>query len=448
MISFDGQEVDYLIIGSGPAGSLIASELSKRENVKVLLIDAGDFVKPGSIKTEYNSEFMESFNQRKTVSGSISIRNGRVIGGGSTVNIDLAFSPLLPSIKNNLTQWIKQGQLPHDFVHTSNNNFKVIEQAYAWVKQTIGTRSLCSDEINANNSLLLTGYSSAKPYDLNAKKSNGNPNDLLKISAVDAYLWPALNQNSHSLQVISNLNVVELKQRYNNITEVIVKSNQSSVKNYTFNDPHGLQLNPSKTYTIKTKNIILCAGTLGSAEVLLRSNMPNSNIGKGIIMHPSIGVLGIFDRPIRNLYGISATIYAPSIPLADNYFFEAMSAEPAFIASIHPGSSSDIKRNLKDFHNIGGFGILLVDTPSNDNLIFIDGNSDVQVDYTLSKKDKKRFRKAILTAIKILFEQGAKEVFIPSMELIYKNPHRRYFISYAEAKKAIDLNSGLKLHHN
>jgi len=59
------------------------------------------------------------------------------------------------------------------------------------------------------------------------------------------------------------------------------------------------------------------------------------------------------------------------------------------------------------------------------------------VDYKLSNQDKGRFRKAIITATKVLFEQGAKEVFIPSLEAIYKTSSKRSFKSYGEAKKAI-----------
>jgi len=443
VITFDGKDVDYLIIGAGPAGSVIASELSKKNNIRVLLIDAGPFVKSGCTKTEYNSAYMESFNQRKTITGEISIRNGRVVGGGTTVNLDLAFSPLLPSIKNNVNRWIQQKRLPYDFVHKSGNDFKILAHAYAWVKQTLGTRSLNADEVNANNKLLLNGCPSAKLYDLNAKKYAGNPSaaqsEPLKISAVDAYLWPALMLRSKNLQVVPNLNIVESKKNKNTITEIIVKPSPSVENECTFNDPHALQLNSTKTYKIKAKNIILCAGTLGSAEILLRSNMPNSNIGKGVILHPSIGALGVFDKPIHNTEGIQATVYAPSTPLSDTYFYEAMSAEPDFIASIHPGTPQHIADNLKDFQNIGGFGIMLVDTVSNDNCVFIDDNGDVQVDYTLSKKDKKRFKKAILNAIKILFKQGAKEVFIPSMEFIYKSDLNRRFTSYKQAVSSIGM---------
>ncbi len=434
-LTFDNEEIDYLIIGSGPSGSLIASQLAKTK--KVVLVEAGPFVKPGSINTEYDSELMESSNQRHTLSGGIALRNGRAIGGGTTVNIDLAFSPLLPSVKEILNSWVLKNHMYTYYIHTYENNFMVLSKAYEWVKKAIGTRTLNYHEINANNMILLKGSPTARPYELNEKKPSGLPAEILKISTVDVFLWPAMTQCSHNLQVIPNLQVIALKQVGNSISEVVVKPTETIDKAYVFNDPHNLQLASAGTYKIKAKNVILCAGAMGSAEILLRSNIPNNNIGKGVVLHPSIGILGIFNQSIRNMEGLSASVYATSVPLSDKYFFESMSADPSFIASIHPGTKEHIAHDLMYFQNIGGFGVMLVDSVSDNNHVFIDSNNQIQVDYKLSKEDMKRFRKAILEGIKIMFEQGALEVFIPSMERIYKDPAKRCFTSYREAKKAI-----------
>jgi hypothetical protein len=322
-------------------------------------------------------------------------------------------------------------------VHQNGEDFGTIHNVYEWVRKSISTRAVNYQEINPNNLILLKGYPSAVPYELNAKKPSGLKGEILKISAVDALLWPSMNKYPEALQVVSNLQVSNLKLSNNQVTEITVRPTQAIAKDYLFSDPHNLNLDPAKTYKIRAKTVIVAAGTMGSAEILLRSNIPNNNVGKGLIMHPSIGVLGIFPQPIFNTEGLLAAVYAPSMPLSDGYFFESMSADAGFIASIHPGMKDHIAENISQFPHIGGFGVMLVDSPTYGNRVFIDEDGQVQVDYKLSNQDKWRFRKAIITATKVLFEQGAKEVFIPSLETIYQTSPKRSFTSYGEAKKAI-----------
>eukprot|EP01037_Dinobryon_pediforme_P015949 gene15949-16115_t len=181
-----------------------------------------------------------------------------------------------------------------------------------------------------------------------------------------------MNKHAQTFQVVSNLQVSDLKLSNNQVTEITVRPTQLMAKDYIFADPHNLNLDPTKTYKIRAKTIIVAAGTMGSAEILLRSNIPNSNIGKGLIMHPSIGVLGVFPQPIFNTEGLLAAVYAPSIPLSDGYFFESMSADAGFIASIHPGVKDHINENISQFSHIGGFGVMLVDTVTYGNRVFID----------------------------------------------------------------------------
>ncbi|AIK96736.1 NAD(P)-binding protein [Candidatus Odyssella acanthamoebae] len=173
IIHADG-EIDYLIIGSGPAGSVIAHELTrKKSGSKIVLIEAGSFVKPLSTLTELSPELMESNNLRRAINSNIIIRNGATDGGGSTVNLDLAFSPLLPSIKEKLQSWIDQGSLPSYFCHQKDQDWAELEHAYSWVSRKLMTRQVNINEINKNNFPLKEGATLAETYCLNSR----NPND-------------------------------------------------------------------------------------------------------------------------------------------------------------------------------------------------------------------------------------------------------------------------------
>lgn len=435
-------EIDYLIVGSGPAGSVIAHELARNKpNCNVVLIESGSFIIPQSTVTELNADLMESSNLRQSISGGLVIRNGATVGGGTTVNIDLAFSPELYQIKQKLSAWINQGALDRTFFHQDHNDWKKLENAYQWVQQKVHTRHINPDEVNFNNRLLLDGHPLARTYDLNSRKLSDGVN-VSKVSAVEAFIVPALKGGKSykgQLSMISDAKVIQLVFDQNNpnrISKVRLEFNSPLNKPYVKKHLNGFDFPVGSQVFIKPRNIILSAGTLGSCEILLRSSVKNDNIGRGIVVHPSMGVIGKFDREINVLDGLSASVYAPSQD--GGYFFEAMAADPRFVAIVHPGSGHDILRTIRQFKKLGGFGVMLVDESSPKNRIYIDPKTNkVEVDYKLTTSDKNRLKQGLYDAITLLIRQGAVYTFIPTAEKLNSKGTFQSFRSVEEAKLSL-----------
>ena len=138
-------EIDYLIVGSGPAGAVLAHEL-RRGGKRVVLLERGPFTVPGAMETRLVDELKESSGTRSSTDGAIFIRNGMAVGGGSLVNVDLCFAPTLPSIQAKIAGWRREGRI-------GNGDFTLdqLAKAYEWVKPAVGTRVLSESEINPNN---------------------------------------------------------------------------------------------------------------------------------------------------------------------------------------------------------------------------------------------------------------------------------------------------------
>jgi choline dehydrogenase-like flavoprotein len=439
--------IEYLVIGSGPAGSVIASELALH-GYRVVVVEAGPFIVPGMVDTESRSECIESGNTRTTDSGGIIVRNGKAVGGGTIPNINLAFSPLLVEVKKQIRSWINHGYIPHTFIHASESeeDWQKLANAYSWVCQKVGTRIVQKQEVNQNNKILLDGIETATTYALNTKDPELSKGKSAKNSAVDAFLLPAMLH--HGLNVISDAKVEKIMfDDQDKATAILIQFQETLTHPYIMQDNNTFGPVVGKTCLIQAEHIILSAGALGSAELLLRSNVKNNNIGKGIVLHPSMGVYGRFMHEINAVSGLSASVYASAENIQDGYFFESMAADPAFLVLMHPGSGKQMIEIIRDAKYIGGFGIMLVDSVSQENKIYLDPHTKKpEISYTLSNQDKERFRKALKKAVEILFDAGAYEVYLPTCELIVSD--KSEYVPITEKKQVDSAISRLQFINN
>ncbi len=420
-------DIDYLIIGSGPAGATVAYEL-QQAGKRVVLIEQGPFVVWGSMNTMSYSRLMFGNDAVTTSDNGVLIRSGQAMGGGSTVNIDLAFSPLEATIQARIAAWIEKGLIDGRF-YTQERMW----ETYEWVRKTINTRAVSETELNRDNQVLWDGAKAygvdPSLYHLNRFAPFESPSPVTqKRDAARQLILPAMQDPDNPLSVIPDVSVQELLFASDG-TEKGVKVTGASLlvnapwKDYnnTIIDPCQLNMTPGTTVTINAPNVILCAGTIGSTRVLLNSArkesaVANPRVGKGLIIHPSFPLIGIFDTSINLLEGLDSGTHLDSFGVTPGFIFETMSGLPAYGALLIPGSGLDVYNKIIEFNNSAGFGVMLVDTPSDTNSVELDNSGAVVLNYTLSESDKQRFRIGVGIAIRMMFLAGAKEVIIPTNE--------------------------------
>ena len=88
--------VDYIIVGGGSAGCVLAARLSENTNCQVMLIEAGGegrnpliHIPAGYIKTMVDPSInwmFESEAEAGTANRRIAIPRGKVLGGSSAIN--------------------------------------------------------------------------------------------------------------------------------------------------------------------------------------------------------------------------------------------------------------------------------------------------------------------------------------------------------------------------
>lgn len=396
------EPVDWAVVGSGPAGAVLAHELSRTH--RVVLVERGSFVLPGAMDTREEPRLKDSGGARPTADGLVLVRNAVAVGGGSTVNIDLAFAPTLPMIEARLERWRQRGEIDREWFSRD-----AVAEAYGWVKETLGVRSPAFGEVNRNNRILWDGALASgwapRLYDLTTWPPGKSPWSATdKRSVVEALILPAMRE--HGLQVLSDTEVVR----------VLVADGRATGLDLEARTPWeragvlATGLAPGTRATLKARNVILCAGAQGTAMILQRSGL---QAGRGVVLHPAMPLVGEFDHEIGILEGTPSTVYAEG---PEGILYESTSAGPEYLALAVPAVGEPLQDLVRRFPRLGGFGVLLVDESRPENRVGLAEDGSPRVEYSLSVGDRRRFAAGVAEGIRILFRAGARSVVVPTSE--------------------------------
>jgi hypothetical protein len=418
--------IEYLVIGSGPAGATVAHQL-RESGKRVVLIEKGPFVVWGSMNTRSYGRLMYAGDRAATTDNGVIIRSGETVGGGSAVNIDLAFSPLEATIQARINDWIEDGRIDGRYYSTSR-----LATAYEWVRRKIRTRTLDESELNRDNRALWDGADAygVNPslYHLNRFAVGASPSPVDdKRDAGRQLLREAMENTANPLSVIPDATVDEVLFTADAAGELRATGVRLRMTapwteyGNTIVDPAQLRIEPGVPVTIQAENVVLSAGTIGTTRILLNSArstplLDNPQIGRGLILHPSFPILGLFDETINLLQGLDSATYVDSFGVTPGFIFETMAGLPAYGALLVPGSGKQVYEEMSRFNDYVGFGCMLVDTPSNGNRIALDSAGNTIAEYALSGPDKARFRVGVAVGIRMMFLAGAKKVIIPTNE--------------------------------
>jgi len=398
----DSLEFDALVVGSGPAGSVLAYTLSQA-GWKVALIEKGPFFLPGSCDPRAVPGFQDAAGARPSENGLLLIRNGQVTGGGSSVNVDLAFPPTLPFIESRMQAWRSRLAWPP--------SPESIQTAYTWVETALGTRPVEAHEINPNNNILWQGAQALglQPslYRLNTRPP-GYPG-VDKRSAVETFILPAIAQG---LVLLPDSEVDSILVKNDKVEGVEIVARQPWTQPGIWRDPHQTGWSPGQRVQLKASRVYLCAGSLGSGLILQKSKLGGSWVGRGVILHPSFPLIGLFDRPIHADRGTPSSVYLADHALSQNLLYESMSGSPEYVSLLLPAVEPQLSELRHNFDYLGGFGVMLVDSVRWQNRV----EPGPKIYYDLDPQDRSRLAQGVANAARMMLRAGARKIYLPTSE--------------------------------
>lgn len=420
-------ECDILVVGSGAGGGVVAATLAELTRRSVVLVDKG---------AHYGAEF---FNQREwdmgvlyaergarsTTDGAIPVRGGECVGGGTTVNYALAMDP----VRAVWTRWRLERALTGFSFDADASDYGIrglnMPACLAEVRARTGVAAPPESAINDNNRVLERGCRArgiaTRRFELNMRDclgcgfcAEGCAYDR-KQGTLVTYVPDAV---SRGVRLIHHCDIDRLT--------FASRAGGLAVTGATGRVRPTLQGSRRNTTTagavhIVAPMVIVCAGAIETPVLLQRSSHPDPNalLGRGLILHPGLPIVGVMAAPLANYSGITGTIYSDHFYETHGFYYECLFGHPVYGSLVLPLLGSEHFDLMRQFDRIAGFGVMLVDSPASVNRVEWHAPSGTRrIMYQLSGPDRERLRFAARTGVEIMFAAGAHEVLLPSSESI------------------------------
>ena len=418
-------DCDVLIIGSGAAGGTLAGTLSELTDWRIVLAEKGGY---------FGSEFFDQREwamrvlyaregRRATDDGAIPVRGGQCVGGGTTVNAALCMDPL-PEVWR---RWREQRSLEGLSFDPTAADYGVVGlnlgSCLAEVRERIHVGLPEAALVNDNNRRFEDGCRalgwSARRFELNLRGCIGS-GYCEEGCAYDAkqgtmitYVRDALARGVRLIHHCA-LTRIELEQRRGRLAAV------GATGRVRPTDP-GSRPNavPPGRIEICARLVVVACGAIESPLLLARSGLggAGSPLGRGLVLHPSLPVVGVFARPLENYRGLPGTVYCDQFVASHGVYFEVLFGHPVYGAVVLPGIGPEHFERMSSLPRLAGFGVMLVDSSAAENRVERSYEAPgYRIRYRLTQESKERLRYAAARAVELMFAAGADEVVLASDE--------------------------------
>ena len=419
---------DIVIIGSGAGGGTSAEILAKA-GLKVILIEAGPLRTSNDFDMDERKAYKDLYQEhagRMNKDGSLSILQGRCVGGTTVVNWTSSFRTPSPTLKHWQTQYQVKGCSDEDMA--------------PWFEKMEKRLNISPWPVpaNENNAVLSRGADKLGiPWKVIPRNVLGCWN--LGFCGTGC---PTNAKQSMLVTTIPEALKHDSKLIYNACAEQLIFDDKQqkvvAVKVHALDERHqktGIEL------TIKADNIILAAGGINSPALMLRSKAPDpqNRIGKRTFLHPVAFSFAKFDEEVNPYYGAPQSIYSDhfqwqSVTGKVGYKLEVPPLHPSLTSALLLGHGPEHVKDMQSLPNLSAMIALMRDGFNEDSLggqIELAEDGSPIIDYQINDYLWQGIKDSHLNMAKLQFAAGASAVKLAHID-------SQWYTSWESCEAAIE----------
>jgi choline dehydrogenase-like flavoprotein len=401
---------DVVVIGTGAGGAVTAARLAEA-GYEVVVLEAGAYHARADFTEDegaLNERLYADGALRTTDDLSFALLQGATVGGSSAVNwmIMLRTPPYV------LDEWARE----HGVYGMSPTEMTPV---FERVERELSARDVPDDAHSANNRLVLDG---ARTLGWRASTARINADRCIrcgfcgvgcrhnaKQSVLLTYLPRALTAGA---TVYADARATHIEQR-----ERDRGNGTPALKRVHAEVGGGPAGRAPRALTIDAPIVVIAGGAIETPALLQRSGLGGGGVGEWLRLHPTTGIMGVYDRDILSSTGIPLSTMCDEFIRWNGtdygFWIECPPMHPSFTAAAMPEFGSAHASRMRTFRQLGVLIALTrdgADRQRSNGRVAVDRHGRTSIQYGLGHEDQRRVRASIDAAARLHLSNGAREV--------------------------------------
>jgi choline dehydrogenase-like flavoprotein len=389
----EGEECDVAIIGSG-AGGAVAAALLAEAGIDVLVLEAGDHYNRDNYPAGRLDAIAKMYREAGLTiadgSPPIPIPVAKMVGGTTVINSGTCFRAPDGVLEN----WRTEFGIPWA---------RDLDADFAEAEEFLRVTQLDPERMGRNGQLAMEG---AAALGVSAAPIHRNAGNCVQCSSCPFGCEIDAKRGMHVSYLPRAVGAGARVRSGVEAQRVLVEDRRAVGLACSARDESGRR----RPFTVRARRAVIAAGgAFGTPELLLRSGLGGSGVGRNLHIHPACWVGGRYEEEVRGWEGVMQSVYVDEWEAEQRVLLEATFTPLAFGGAWLVGTGREHQRSMLDFGHVGSIGVHLCDRSK--GRVGLANEGALRAGYELTDEDARQIVFGIARAAEIHFAAGATEVY-------------------------------------